>query len=133
MGDARLRCRTQHITGDEHTPGRQYGVGLCNGLMTLETAHTRHFNITEYQVKLLAPDQLQRLGTAVHYHRLVTKLAQERGESVNTTVLALLEKATGIDGRRERILRYATWSAADVAELDEAIQVQRTVDPELWD
>lgn len=55
-----------------------------------------------------------------------------RGQSLNATVLELLARATGIDGRRERLARYTTWSADDVKELDDAIKLQRTIDPELW-
>ncbi len=47
-------------------------------------------------------------------------------------VIDLLEQATGIDARRERLARYTTWTAEDVAELDEHVRAQRTVDPDLW-
>lgn len=60
------------------------------------------------------------------------RLSDTRGESVNTTVLRLLEQAVGIDGRRERLARYVTWSAADRQEMDDALRAQRSVDPELW-
>jgi hypothetical protein len=33
LGDARLRCRTKHITRNEHEPGCQFGVALFDGLM----------------------------------------------------------------------------------------------------
>jgi hypothetical protein len=47
-------------------------------------------------------------------------------------VLQLLEHATGIDGRRERLALYTTWNEEDVKELDEALRMQRTVDESLW-
>lgn len=65
--------------------------------------------------------------------RRLTKLAEMRNQSVNTTVLQVLERATGIDGRRERLARYTTWTHDDVKELDEAVRAQRTIDPALWE
>lgn len=59
-------------------------------------------------------------------------LARERGESVNSTVLALLEDALGIDARRERLARYATWTPDDLGEFERALSEQRQVDPDLW-
>ena len=60
-------------------------------------------------------------------------MAEVQGQSVNATALRLLERATGIDGRRERLARYTTWTAADVAELDGAVAAQRTIDRKLWE
>lgn len=60
------------------------------------------------------------------------RMALSRGESVNTTVVRLLEAALGVDARRARLERYATWSDADAAEFDEALRAQRTVDAKLW-
>ena len=65
--------------------------------------------------------------------RRLAKLAEASGRSLNATVLDLLERATGIDGRRARLERYATWSKADVEEFDRALRLQRTIDPELWE
>lgn len=65
--------------------------------------------------------------------RRLAKLAQASGRSINATVLDLLERATGIDGRRARLERYTTWSKADVEEFDRALRSQRTIDPELWE
>ena len=59
-------------------------------------------------------------------------LARERGESVNSTVLALLEDALGLDARRERLARYATWTRDDLGEFERALSEQRQVDPDLW-
>ena len=65
--------------------------------------------------------------------RRLAKLAETRGQSINTTVLQLLERATGIDERRERLARYTTWSTSDVAEFDEALALQRIIDRALWE
>ena len=65
--------------------------------------------------------------------RRLEKLAEARGQSVNATVLQLLERATGIDGRRERLSHYTTWTKEDVDELDAAVRMQRTIDRKLWE
>ena len=59
---------------------------------------------------------------------MLAGVAQRSGRA-----LQLLERATGIDGRRERLARYTTWSDADVAELDDAVAAQRTIDSKLWE
>jgi hypothetical protein len=64
--------------------------------------------------------------------RRLAKLAEARGQSLNTTVLELLERATGIDGRRERLARYTTWTSEDVADFESALRAQRVIDGELW-
>jgi hypothetical protein len=65
--------------------------------------------------------------------RRLTKLAEMRQQSVNTTVLQVLERATGIDGRRDRLARYTTWTHEDAKEFDEALHAQRTIDRAMWD
>lgn len=77
--------------------------------------------------------QLTLRGVSKELARRLAKLAEAQGQSVNATALLLLERATGIDGRRERLARYTTWTADDVAELDEALAGQRTIDPKLWE
>lgn len=59
-------------------------------------------------------------------------VARERGQSLNATVLSLLEEAVGLDARERWLERWATWTEADRSEFDEALQVQRDVDWELW-
>lgn len=65
--------------------------------------------------------------------RRLARLAEASGRSINATVLDLLERATGIDGRRERLARYTTWSNADAEEFEQALREQRTIDPKLWE
>lgn len=64
--------------------------------------------------------------------RRIAKVAKLRNQSINTTVIELLERATGIDGRRERLARYTTWTPDDVAEMSEAIAAQRVIDKDMW-
>ncbi len=76
--------------------------------------------------------QITVRGVPKELSRRIAKLAEVRNQSINATVLQLLERATGIDGRRERLAQYTTWTADDVKELDEALALQRTVDESLW-
>ena len=39
-----------------------------------------------------------------------------QGQSVNTTVLKILEAAVWMDERRRQLSRYATWTPEDLAE-----------------
>ena len=65
--------------------------------------------------------------------RRLAKLAEATGRSINATVLDLLERATGIDGRRARLERYTTWSRADAEDFEQALREQRTIDPKIWE
>jgi plasmid stability protein len=60
------------------------------------------------------------------------RLSRERGRSVNTTVLDILRQAVGSDDRRERLARYATWTSEDLAQVEDAVAAQRTIDDSLW-
>ncbi len=64
--------------------------------------------------------------------RRLKAVSRERGESLNTTVLRLLEHAVGVNERRERLQRYATWTKTDHAEFDAALRAQRVIDAKLW-
>ena len=78
------------------------------------------------------PKQLTIRGVSDELGKRLSRLSRERGESVNATALAILETAVGIDARRKRLERYATWSAADVREFERALADQRVIDDELW-
>lgn len=54
------------------------------------------------------------------------------GESLNSTVLRLLRDAVGVDARRERFRRYATWTDEDAKEFDAALRAQRVIDEAQW-
>ncbi len=78
------------------------------------------------------PKQLTIRGVSDELGRRLTRLSRERGESVNSTALAILEEAVGIDARRQRLERYATWSSNDLAEFDRALADQRVIDDGAW-
>lgn len=76
--------------------------------------------------------QLTIRGVSEELGRRLARLSRERGQSVNATALAILEDAVGLDARRARLKRYATWTPADIAEFDRALADQRVIDDELW-
>jgi hypothetical protein len=59
-------------------------------------------------------------------------MAREAGMSVNAMLLRILDGAVGIDPRRRRLERYATWTEEDAAELEAAVRSQRVIDHALW-
>lgn len=76
--------------------------------------------------------QLTIRGVSDEMGQRLENLSQAQGQSVNTTVLKILEAAVGVDERRRRLSRYATWTPEDLAEFNEALAAQRTVDDPLW-
>jgi hypothetical protein len=76
--------------------------------------------------------QLTIRGVSDELSERLRGLARERGASVNSTVLALPQEALGLDARRARLTRYATWTPTDLTEFERALHEQRQVDPDLW-
>ncbi len=77
--------------------------------------------------------QITVRGVSPELSKKLEELSRARGESLNATVLFLLERATGVDARRRRLERYATWTESDFEEFSRALSGQRQVDEELWD
>jgi len=68
-------------------------------------------------------------------HDVVQRLKQlgkDRGLSMNTTIVEILERAVDARARRAGLDRYVTWTDEDVAEFEEALADQRVIDAELW-
>ncbi|MDE2905254.1 MAG: hypothetical protein F4X11_12410 [Acidobacteria bacterium] len=65
--------------------------------------------------------------------RRLRAISEERGDSVNSTVLRLLRDAVGLNARRERLRRYAGWTADDLEEFDAALRTQRVIDARSWE
>jgi plasmid stability protein len=76
--------------------------------------------------------QLTIRGVSDEVGRRLEGLSHARGQSLNATVLAILESAVGVDERRQRLARYATWTQDDLEEFNEALSAQRTIDDPLW-
>ena len=60
------------------------------------------------------------------------RLSRERGESLNTVVVGILTESVGVDARRARLERYATWTEDEAAVFGEALASQRVIDDDLW-
>lgn len=60
------------------------------------------------------------------------RLSRERDVSLNSTVVSLLIEAVDYNARRDRLTRYVTWTEADVADFNDALRAQRTIDDDLW-
>lgn len=51
---------------------------------------------------------------------------------MNSTVLEILQEAVGVQERRARLQRMATWTDQDLVDFEEALEAQRVIDEELW-
>ena len=76
--------------------------------------------------------QLTIRGVWPELGKRLEQLSAEREQSVNATVLELLAEAVGLDQRRERFRRYATWTKEDLEDVMSEVQAQRQVDEDLW-
>ncbi len=76
--------------------------------------------------------QLTVRGVPEELSERLKRLSEERGESVNATLLALLKQAVGMDERAQRLGRYATWQAEDAQTFERALDAQRIVDESQW-
>ncbi len=80
----------------------------------------------------LKPKQITVRGVSEELARRLKRLSASKNESLNATVLRILEDAVGIEARRRWLERWATWTEADVAQMEEALRAQRVVDPKDW-
>jgi plasmid stability protein len=60
------------------------------------------------------------------------RLSREGGKSLNAVVLDILTESVGVDARRARLERYATWTEEEASAFDRAMTSQRVVDADLW-
>jgi plasmid stability protein len=78
------------------------------------------------------PTRMTLRGVPDELASRLRSLAKARGESLNSTLLRILEDAVGMNGRRSRLERYATWTKEDLAEFEEVLGAQRRVEDDLW-
>ena len=78
------------------------------------------------------PRQLTIRNVPDDVARRLERLSRERDESLNSTVVQILTDTVGVDARRARLERYATWSAQDMADFEDALCPQRVIDADLW-
>jgi plasmid stability protein len=76
--------------------------------------------------------QLTVRGVPDEVARRLERISRDKGQSVNTTVLEIIRQAVGVDERRRRLARYATWTEDDLAEFQKALAGQRVIDESLW-
>lgn len=60
------------------------------------------------------------------------QLAEQRNESVNSTLLYILRQVLAVNERRTRLRRYVTWTEQDAQELEASLSEQRQVDDDAW-
>ena len=78
------------------------------------------------------PKQLTIRGVPDEVRTRIESISRARGQSVNTTVLEILEDAVGSHQRKRRLERYATWTKEDLTEFQRILDGQRRIDDELW-
>ena len=79
-----------------------------------------------------SPKQITIRNPSEELTRKLRSLSKARNESLNTTILSLLESVLGINGRRKKLERYVTWTEEDLVEFEDALNEQRTIDEALW-
>ena len=78
------------------------------------------------------PRQLTIRNVPDDVGRRLDRLSRDRGESLNSVVVAILTESVGVDARRARLERYATWTDAEAQTFDDALASQRVIDADLW-
>lgn len=78
------------------------------------------------------PAQITIRNPSPELARRLKAIAEAQGESLNATILKLLEQAVGTSEREQWLEGFATWTAADRTEFELALRDQRRIDPELW-
>jgi len=86
----------------------------------------------DHDVMSAVPKQITIRGPSPVLARRLRALSRARGESLNTTVLRVLENALGAKARTERLRRAATWTKDDAARFDDSLRAQRVVDAAIW-
>lgn len=78
------------------------------------------------------PKQLTIRGVPNEVGERLSAMSRAREQSVNNILLEILCTAVGVDQRRQRLERYATWRSEDFAEFQGILDEQREIDDELW-
>jgi plasmid stability protein len=76
--------------------------------------------------------QLTIRGVPEEVGRRLETISREKDQSLNATVVAILESAVGFEQRRARLSRYATWTEGDRLEFQAALEQQRPVNDADW-
>ena len=115
MNWVRIQILVAGVVGQTGTPTRQAAVtvDITNACMQIHAV----MPADQITVRGVEPDLSERLRA----------ISRERGESLNSTVLRLLRDAVGVDARRQRLDRYAGWTADEAAAFNAALRTQRRV------
>ena len=76
--------------------------------------------------------QLTIRGLSDELEQRLEGLSQARGQSLDATVVEILEKSTGVEHRRRQLERWATWTDEDLIDFQDALASQRTIDDKAW-
>lgn len=76
--------------------------------------------------------QLTIRGVPENVAKRLKQLSTDRGQSLNATVLEILEQSVDVNQRRSHLERYATWTDQDLEEFNAVLASQRVIDDELW-
>ena len=76
--------------------------------------------------------QLTIRGVPDEVARRLERLSRATGKSVNAAAVEILTDAVGVESRRARLTRYATWTPADLDEFTKELAGQRVIDTDLW-
>ena len=80
----------------------------------------------------MTPTRLVVRGVEPDLERRLRALSEVRGESLDATVLHLLEQAIGPAAREKELERFATWTEEDFEEFMEILREQRQVHEKDW-
>lgn len=78
------------------------------------------------------PKQLTIRGVPREVALRLESISRARRQSVNATVLQILQDAVGTQQRKQRLEKYATWTYEDLAEFQKILSDQRRIDDDLW-
>jgi hypothetical protein len=78
------------------------------------------------------PKQITLRNPSPALARRLKAISKKSGESLNTTVLRLLENAVGAGDRSEFLRTMPKWTDEESDDFDEALRAQRTIDDKLW-
>lgn len=120
------RLQNQRLVCDRGTDARVVELRYCNYYIDTLTSLRHDSDVMAKQITVR--------GVLPELSRRIERLAQERGTSVNATVLEILKGAVGLDqsARRTRLQRYTTWTEQDLREFEATLAAQRVVDVKLW-
>ena len=81
---------------------------------------------------MATPKQMTIRNPSSALARRLRAISKTRGESLNTTVLRLLEDAVGASDRSEFLRTMPKWTDEEANRFDDDLRAQRTIDDKLW-